>query len=173
MLKKVGNFFVNLVWFVRHRTIDRFNIIKIKSLKPDYYEYYERMLHGCFALLLEYVKELGYGCEKRGLSYLDEEIEGGIEDNIEESMRKSQREYEKIVKELYLWWVFERPKRVNPWDLVDHVNWTIPIVFDRTKPEIVLWESQCKAAEEEKERQNEEDNLMLQKLISIRLFLWC
>lgn len=103
-------------WKVRHRTTDRYNIVKT-GLKPGYYEINDRMLHALFALLVEYV-EIGlssknYGTElkdpkARGLEYLDWEIN-------DPNCAGPQAETAATAKELYLWWTVERPARLDSW----------------------------------------------------------
>lgn len=129
----------NLIYWFRYRTYDRYNIIKISSLKPDYYDTDTRMLHGMFDLLVDFIeiekahmhkvfseefrnqnyfkKELYWALHlftevrdrEQGLAYLDWEIN--------ESDCKGQAECAKEQKELYLWWKDIRPNRKDPMDL--------------------------------------------------------
>jgi len=53
----------DIKWWVLHRTVDRYNVIKIRSLKPGYYDTDDRLLHGMFQLLVDYVEE-ELGCRQ-------------------------------------------------------------------------------------------------------------
>ena len=52
----LGRWINNAYWWVRHRTVDRYNIVHIKSLKPGYYDTDTRLLHSMFDLLVEFVE---------------------------------------------------------------------------------------------------------------------
>ena len=51
----------DIKWWILYRTIEKYNVIHIKSLKPGYYDTDTQMLHAVFQLLVDYVeKELAY-----------------------------------------------------------------------------------------------------------------
>ena len=59
----VIDFFLPIKWkydkatdWVRYRTYDRYNVIKIKSLPPDYSDPLTRLLHGPFDLLVDFIE---------------------------------------------------------------------------------------------------------------------
>lgn len=101
----------NAVWWVRHRTINRFNVLKIQSLKPSYYDYDKDtiMLHACFQLLVNYVEKEKpfewWGCDGKcnGGHYCGEG-ENRFYDTC----------YLRDVRNLYDWWTIERPRRPKP-----------------------------------------------------------
>ncbi len=134
----------NAKWKVLHRTTHRYNVVKLPSLKPNYYEIDTRMLHACFDLLVEYV-EIGLAsrnfewyedripknlpkflkrfwkrrslCAEAGLSHLDWEIN----DPDVRLTSPQQSETAEAVKRLYLWWKVERPERIKPFS--DDMIW--------------------------------------------------
>lgn len=153
---------------IRHRTIDKYHIIKINSLKPGYYDSDTRMLHGMFSLLEDYVEielaVLNEWAEKQdeenppvkksarehGISHLDWEM-----DLEEELQAKSAKE----IKELYLWWKDVRPNRLDPWDIIKEMK-------DKED------ESKYVHFEELEQEQYDEDTEMLIRLVKIRKALW-
>lgn len=120
--------------FIRYRVYDRYNIIKIHSLKPGYWDADTRLLHGMFDLLVDFIEiekahmhkifdDTGkYKWYKRlhgwvpfikdrdpeaGLDYLDWEIEFAKD-------CPGQSESAQEQKILYLWWK-KFPERKDPW----------------------------------------------------------
>lgn len=125
----------DLWWKVRHRTTDKYHLVNT-GLKPGYHEINERMLHACFALLVEYV-EIGLGSKnhdsefkdpvKRGLEHLDWEIN-------DPQCAGPQAELAADVKDLYLWWTVERPARLDGWSAPE--IW--PEREDTPKPSLIF-----------------------------------
>lgn len=103
-------------WKVRHRTTDRYDIVKT-GLEPGYHDINDRMLHAMFSLLVEYV-EVGLSSKNydskttdkaaRGIEYLDWEINDPY-------CAGPQADTAATVKELYLWWTVERKARLDSW----------------------------------------------------------
>ena len=144
---KIRHWVSELIWAIRYRTIDKYHVIKIHSLKPDYYDTDTRLLHGMFDLLVDFIEgekahmELVFGEKKtwkekfyfkflpscltprsreRGLRYLDWEI--SLKDTPtqfpeEIPIYKSQSEIAQTIKDLYIWWKDVRPLRKDPSDL--------------------------------------------------------
>ena len=56
LIRRVGHFYENIERFIAYRTYDKYNVIKIKTLDPAYYDKDQIMLHGMFALLVDYVE---------------------------------------------------------------------------------------------------------------------
>ena len=52
----IGRWIKDAYWGLRHRTIDRYNIVHITSLKPGYYDTDTRLLHSMFDLLVQFVE---------------------------------------------------------------------------------------------------------------------
>lgn len=130
-----------LIDFIRYRTYDRYNIIKIHSLEPSYYDIDTRLLHGMFSLLVDYVEiekanlERLFGDEglydrpcfrkwyyriyrkirKLFVNISSRDLGLAYLDweisNLDPSFPANQRDYAKEVKELYLWWVDDYLKR--------------------------------------------------------------
>lgn len=158
----------NVRYAIRHRTVDKYHIIKINSLKPGYYDTDTRMLHGMFSLLVDYVElELApwnewaeeqdeenppvkKSAREHGLEHLDWEM------SLEEELQaKSAKE----IKELYLWWKDVRPARPNPWNVAKDV-------WGEKDAQKYVWLDAMEQA------QYDEDTEMLIRLIKIRKALW-
>jgi hypothetical protein len=135
-----------VIWWVRYRTINKYHVIKINSLKPNYYDTDTRLLHGMFDLLVDFIEEEKAHMErifstektlkekllhklipscffsrsrKLGLRYLDWEI--SLKDKIGEypeevESYKSQAGIAQTIKDLYIWWKDIRPARKDPMD---------------------------------------------------------
>ncbi len=126
MLEKILN-------YLEYRVYRRFNIIKLNTLKPGYYDTDTRLLHGMFNLLVDFVEiekanlERVFGndlynrpCFGKRYYRMYRRIERLFKSprSPEEGLRyldweinssdldmpPNQREYAKEVKELYLWW---------------------------------------------------------------------
>lgn len=124
-------------WSIRHRTTDRYDVVHLPTLKPNYYEPNTRMLHACFSLLVDYV-EVGLSsknwewheengpkgfrrflrkrnklhCIAAGVAHLDWEMT----DEFTLLNHPQQAETARLIKRLYLWWSVERPQRIAPYE---------------------------------------------------------
>jgi hypothetical protein len=159
-----------MYWWVQHRTFKRFHVIKIRTLKPGYYDVDDRMLHGCFQLLVDYVEK---------------------EKPFENTDWKWSQEVVDVAKEiraLYQWWKEVRPARKDPLrELKDEER---PKAFEcysrQTDGSLVYGDKErqledtrypkYKPALEEHRRLelswDDEDREMLIRLMKIRLHLW-
>lgn len=43
--------------FIRIRTTNKFHIVKLKNLKPNYYEFDTRLAFACYSLLIEFIEQ--------------------------------------------------------------------------------------------------------------------
>ena len=158
------------VWWVRHRTIDRYNVIKLSSLQPGYYDIDTRILHANFELLKQFVEN-------------EEPF-----DRIDWDHNAELQHVASEIKDLYNWWVNVFPKR-EELDPLTNVKCpkqkSTPASFDAngkiltwtfeqdgTPEEIEAWNKACKESNlfDEKCEKEEEDNLI--RLIKIRKYLW-
>jgi hypothetical protein len=55
-MKNIRYWYSDTMDWIRYRTYDRYNIIKITSLPPDYSDPRERLLHGSFDLLVDFIE---------------------------------------------------------------------------------------------------------------------
>lgn len=78
--------FHDLLWWVRHRTTHRFHVLKLRSLKPGWWDIDYRLLHASFTLLEDYVER-----EKPF-----KRVKWNEDDDS--------REYSNEIHSLYLWW---------------------------------------------------------------------
>ena len=176
----------SIISYIRFGFFEKLYLIDTK-LKPNYYDADTRLLHGMFALLVDFVEiekawmeaifnrdykrpfwKLNNRFRNReyGIAYLDWEIT-----LINSEYDDLQGINAKIIKELYLWWVDIRPARMDPYDLMD----------DLPKREGIL--SGLNKDDPERDKIYEkinylerdyflEDTKMMEKLISVRGSLW-
>lgn len=173
--------------WVDHRTVSRYHIIKINSLKPGYYDLDTRLLHGVFALLVDYVElecALMHGKHddtpwrflrlkqrrdaKAGLAYLL-----AMSTPEPDEPQAPYHDAASVAIELYDWWVNKRPERVRP-----HIASGLHALYvaddgcfdDMAKRPYFL---ATLDKYNEIERQYEaEDTAQMVRLISIRRHLW-
>jgi len=120
----------NFKYYIINRFVDRTHLIDTKLTPGKWHEVDTVLLHGIMETVVNYVEvQLAHkhniGCElgdcpiiidkrEAGLVHLDWEISLGEESPV-------QSERAKVVKEVYLWWKDERPKRPDPHDVT---GWT-------------------------------------------------
>jgi len=177
----------SIISYIRFGFFEKMHLIDTK-LKPDYYDADTRLLHGMFALLVDFVEvekawmqailcedykrpfwKLNSRFRERelGLKYLDWEIT-----LITSKHDDLQGENAKIIKELYLWWVDIRPARMDPYDLMDDLPERKGSMFSRINekdPERDKVYEQINYLEKDYFL---EDTKMMEKLISVRGSLW-
>jgi hypothetical protein len=174
----------------RYHPKHQYHIIRT-GLKPDYYEADERMLHGMFSLLVDYVEEelawlyylshpeVSESGDETGLLALDWQIEANLPDAGDNSHSDNFKE----IKELYLWWTVDRPERELQRELMISQFYSNkpPIDTDLTTMEILAARSKEETEEtaaffdtlsDIEEQHWDEDTEMLTRLIRIRGALW-
>jgi hypothetical protein len=199
----------NAISKLKSKYIRKHNLIKVNTLKDDeWYDTDTRMMHGMFQLLIDfvelekahmeiafnitdaprYMRKVNYRSAEMGLKYLDWEIslskeEGGL----------NQSKNAKIIKELFVWWKYGRPSRIEPMDARgsmgmstnefysdmdddknenDRISSMFAQIDRRKDKEPELYESVNKACEAAEEKYEKEDEQMLIKLVKIRKSLW-
>lgn len=180
--RRLENIWVKPIDWVRFRTTRVYNIIKINSLKPGYYDIDTRMLHGMFSLLVDHVeieKAAMFGIEdeikkkqdkgisawfyntlpfarkrnpEAGLKYLEWEM--SLDDPNSINYSPEQAETAKEIMELYNWWCHARKNKVYR----NYFSFNNRLAHD---------------INQDLENMNEQKNTeMLIRLIKIRQSLW-
>lgn len=106
------------IWWVRHRTTDRYDRIYIKSLTPGYYDCDTLMLHGIFELIRRFVEDEHGG--RKSLDEFSAELESRAETSSnpgEPEALLRQARFQRDVVDLYDWWRTKRPLRQDPLDV--------------------------------------------------------
>jgi hypothetical protein len=197
-------------WWIRYRLFDKYHIIKT-GLQPGYHDFDERCLHGMFALLVDYVEvdlawkhSIFYPERKQEYPWYSRGIfrfrstpkpEYGIEHLKWESTLDSkslpiyersdyQAENAREVLDLYHWWKYIRPLRVDPMELS---GWSKICDENNRNGFSILSDNEQKkktAAQKQREREaldrthvieeayQNEDTQQLVRLIKIRHHLW-
>lgn len=196
-------------WWLRHRTTDRYHTVRCDGLKPGYHEIEDRLLHSMFGLLREFVEhELPAEHRTRqqsrrtdreaGIEHLDWEISlrYSANETLDESLvgkPTSQAFAAAEIKALYLWWVDERPKRLDPMDesgafdaheKLDQSGYqwiSNPTAEDPHRSEWANdmddplyqdWSAKAQLSHEIEERQHAEDEAMMKRVVAIRRSMW-
>lgn len=173
----------NARWWLTYRFVKRhrYHLIDTK-LEPGCYDHDYRLLHGCFAVLGEYIEHMG------GMDVMAEriaELRDHPDPNAPDGLCESCASHEEKARDLWHWWKVLRPDRHK------RASEMMMSLFGRqademfSKPDPVTGLSQYQSPrwneEEEKryeeyralEKQNEEDDqTMLHRLIDIREGLW-
>ncbi len=105
---RVGASIRDGIWWLRYRNPfgnHQYHLINTR-MEPGYYDYDARILHGCFAMLCEYVEEMGGEME---LEKFNRELWTAPDPNEPDglSARQADRQNEALV--LYRWWKYQRP----------------------------------------------------------------
>lgn len=132
LMTQLTRYLNNWYRWVRYRTFDRYNVIKITSLKPGYYDKDTQLLFGAFDLLVKFCEvELAWlemykvkvpwwqtreqyrkaHAEELVLQYFKWAEEYRDESSPTQGHPKS--EYHKELRELYHWWKHTRPARLD------------------------------------------------------------
>lgn len=189
-------------WWIRHRTTDRFHVIKT-GLPPGFVSVDEQMLHASFTVFKDFVE-----LEKCRSAFSDTarsnwkrrfiplynifkpfrdiesalrqlEWETTLDDPAcppdEQCIRQAQTAREIIA--LYLWWTKTRPNRaLHPIpEYCDQAQGSLAMLssgFDKTAPDYVEYRRITELNDELEESWNEEDDRMLERLVKIRSQLW-
>ena len=175
-------------WKPRWKWFDRYNCIEIPTLEARYHDKPEIMLHGMFALLVDYVEK-----EKPYLHIQSEEdayesMAGN--DGWKEAMERNNK-YVKTVNFLYDWWKRERGERPDPYEESHkQMEYMLQEVFPEFResecifnimaltekypnhPEVLRYNELNKLAWELEDAYHKEDENMLIELIKIRRGLW-
>lgn len=188
---------------LKNKYVRKHNLIKIESLKDDeWYDTDTRMMHGMFQLLVDFVElekahmeivfnmknppkymlKANYRSASAGLKYLE------WESNLGKEGGKDQAKNAKITRDLYVWWKFDRPARLDLMDVKGSMGVSTNEFYDthstgdpmdmfgsidrRKDKEPELYKDVNKAYEDAKKAYNKEDEKMLTQLIKLRKSLW-
>lgn len=178
MKNKLGRFLRSLEWRLRLRRYDRLTIYH-RDVKPrQYYDKDYLMLYFMFQLLVDYVEiecaEMGGSpshwweripligdlfqsprFSSYGLKYLNTQI-------CDKHIPPLQREREREVLDLYTWWTFTRPNRID----YDSQVYRDSNLSDREKHRMYKY---CDKIDRQRFK---EDQAMLIRLVKIRPHLW-
>lgn len=182
-------------WFA-YRTYEKYHILNLNT-EPGFSDSSEMLLHANFAVLVHFVehecagREFGnkefHPSDKSGLGVchlyhycnLPEEYINGKDIN------KDWRDAFREIKEIYIWWKFERSARIDPNQELDKFtdeiektgrkSWFIcngVFTSGLTEEEKEKYNELVDASCELENKYEEEDQRMLHRLIDVRRFLW-
>lgn len=155
------------IWWKTREVFAPYNKLKIDTLPKTYADPREYLLHSSFQILKNFIED-------------EEPFEF-----IDFSTNKLDRWVEKELKTLYHWWTVERPNREDAYSGNFHGKEYIEEEADylglipTEDPDLFMgatltkeYKAYLDACREEEDRQEREDNHMLQRLINIRCHLW-
>jgi hypothetical protein len=199
----------NFISKLKSKYIRKHNLIKINSLKDDeWYDTDTRLMHGMFQLIVDFVelekshmqivlseenttrrmRKVNYRSAEMGIKYLDWEISLKKEES-----GLNQAKNAKTIKELFVWWKYDRPMRVEPMDVKGSMGMSTNTFYDameddkndsdrvssmfaridrKKDKEPELYKSVNKACDDAEKKYDKEDEQMLIKLVKIRKSLW-
>lgn len=166
----------NAWWWVMHRIhpSHRYNMIKIRSLKPGYYDPSTRMVHACFDLVAEYVEEriIPYGVTLDDIKRAEERDAA-----FEVRLLKDQYEYEREVVALAEWWKEYLSKHDKIWDSVPDLpdGKAISGLLDRGNsidPDIVEYRRKMRMADKTEQQLERDLREKFHRLVDISQHLW-
>ena len=190
---KTSKPFRDALWWLRYRTTDKYHVV-FKGLEPGYHEKPEQMLHVNMQLLVDFVEiecanmatiflpewqnqrkpawkrwfKIPVRNAAAGLSYLQEQIESNPED--------AQYVHEKSeIISIYRWWKTTRPLRLDPYDVSGWSSLSesyreqdicvTDMPAEQTAPALDMLHKL-------EQTYLDEDQQMLQRLMSVRMRLW-
>lgn len=170
----------NAKYWVRHRTIDKYHIVKT-ALKPGYYDVDYRMLHAVMALVCVYVED-----EQGGEAELErwaKELLSNPDPNAPELTEalEAQGKKDLNVLDIYRWWKVEYPQDCKDRDDLVHRLFSKPISFKKEENGLFTYEPRKFTEAEEKEydylskleeKIANDEQKYLHKAIDIRGGLW-
>lgn len=128
-------------WWAKHRTTHKNHVINTK-LSPGWINSSDRIIHATFEVACEYVRYkflVGKWNDYSGIQSHHRRSQV-IFDEIIKDLRKNlgyQAEEYRILFDMYLWWVYEFPQRVNPYKEHQYKNSSLP-----TKQKTKKWYGQ-------------------------------
>ena len=144
----------DIYWWIMHRTFRRFDRIKLRFLKPNYYDVDTRMIHAMFTLLSDFMER-----EKPG-EHINWESDPGHSFAWKE------------IQDLYRWWKKGYLERREP--VLDVPDDQVPPLMDLNKSQQLypVWHEACRKTNEVEKRWHEEDERNMTRLVKIHRYLW-
>ena len=166
--------------YVRNRFFDKLHCLNTGLKKGEYYDLDYRMIHALFNELVDFVElELSHlsrydknkkynfvkgRCQEAQDDYFRWANHLKQQDRLTEQAKASRK-----IKELYEWWKYIRPKRVDPYSS-SSFSYDIDEILDNKN--IKQKQKSYKKAYDLQEKYDNEDTEMLIELIKIRNHLW-
>jgi len=136
------------------------------DLEPStWYDADHVMLHACFKLLTDFV-EKEHGGEARLSQFTDELAEESKTNTNESQLLIAQSDRQAEILKLYRWWKRERPVNWKREDVLMNLAYGNRI---NAKEDVAAWRAELKLVEE---KNREDDQAMLHRLIDVRESLW-
>jgi len=185
--------------YIRNRYIDKTHYLNTKLKKGEYHDFQERLLHGMFEALVDFVEDEKAALKRwsddekfklpnaeKGIEYLEWEMTLTDEDPDDPTRLSKSRQAEKACETLtlYRWWKEVRPHRKEPEEIVG--LWAF---YDKHRKDDgenifnLLGKNLSPELEEERKRlfdesikveteQYNEDTEMMIRLVKLRDALW-
>lgn len=179
-------YYYSFFYPLKNRLISKYHLIDTRLDKSSYFDIDERMLYGNFSLLQDFVEielasmfdytnnseDAKYTNSQKGMKYCQEFFENYQLDKsiFSEEYETKIKTFYKEVYDLYNWWVYSRPIRISSNDLSGLYDLESKSVKSLADDEI--FKSKCKDCHDIDQNYENEDQIMLERLIKIRRGLW-
>lgn len=181
-------------YYIRNRWIDKTHYLKTGLTPGKYHEFDERILHGLFNELVDYVEiELAHlslwdrskkykfkkgRCVEAAYDYF--KWASRLKDTYPDGTKKTseQAKTSRKIKRLYEWWTKTRPSRVDPYvssgwnEACKYDNDKLFSLKNETPAEMKKINQALKKLHKIEEKYDTEDTNMLIELIKLRKHLW-
>ena len=109
-----------LYWYLMHRYCPKYqyNVVRMPSLEPGYYDPDVRMLHACFDMFAEWFHYNVFEAKLMDHHCIDEGAPGTYDEMME----------------LYKWWTVSKPE----FELREDVSYVDQMNFEKTEQEMLL-----------------------------------
>lgn len=183
-----------LIDYIAFRTTQRYNVIKVRSLEPNYWDKDTLLLHAVMQLVVDFVEvECAFMEHDRPFTlkqklilklpwfFRTDEVFRSREDGLKhldmlesfyDDALKDPSEAPKVIKEVYLWWKDVRPLRQDPGDESGFNAYMQSAENTNTQKSDAKMRQLLKKAVKIEQAHFDEDTRMLKKIIEVRAFLW-
>jgi hypothetical protein len=153
--------------YVKNRFITKTHYLKTNLPKGEWHDLDDRILHGLFNELVEFVEKdlshLSKWDQTKKYKFKKGRCKEAVDDyfkwvnSLDQKDDQPFKQTQLKIKKLYEWWTIKRNRRLDPYKITKETHGS---KYYRIVNEII-------------ETYDKEDDMMLKELISIRRSLWC
>lgn len=154
------NKFYDIRWYLKNRFVTKPHYLKTGFKKGHWHEFDERVLYGLFNELVIFVEQ------EKGMDNIEWDL------TLDDSLSVGQKERSEWLLKAYFWWKDERPKRVDPYDLVDFGELPNCLADYQDEEKANTYLQKYAIVNRMEEEYYQEDSKWLHELIDRRRDLW-